>query len=61
MTKTDFDRAMRALAKELKEIVSSYFSPVRVAVKGMKWAVGRTWRYLHSVSKPISELPPKGR
>jgi hypothetical protein len=61
MTKIDFDHAMRALAKELKEIVSSYFSPVRVAVNGLRWAAGRTWRCLHSVSKPISELPPKGR
>jgi hypothetical protein len=61
MTKSDIDRPLTALTAELKEIVSSYFSPVRVAINGVKWAAGRTWRYLHSANKPISELPPKGR
>jgi hypothetical protein len=61
MTKSDIGRALSALTAELKVIVSSYFSPVRVAVNGARWAASRTWRYLHSANKPISELPPKGR
>ena len=61
MTKSDTGRALRAFTAELKEIVSSYFSPVRVAFNGAKWAIGRTWRYLHSANKPISELSPKDR
>jgi hypothetical protein len=61
MTKSDIGRALRALTAELNEIVSSYFSPVRVAVNGASWAASRMWRYLHSANKPISELSPKDR
>jgi hypothetical protein len=54
MTKNDIGRALKTLAAELHEIVSSYFAPVRVAVNGVRWLIG-----LHD--KTSSEIPSKLR
>jgi hypothetical protein len=55
MPNAHFDRVLRVLTTELKEIVSSYFSPVTAVVKGDKRMVEPGSRHPYAVGKSNSE------
>jgi hypothetical protein len=57
MTRSDFDRALRVVGAELRDIVVSYFSPVTAAVKGIRWSVERVSRHFHSTGGSTSGKP----
>jgi hypothetical protein len=58
MTRINFDRVQKRLISELKEIVTSYFSPITAAVKGVRWLLEQTSRHFRATGESISEKPP---
>ena len=61
MTRSDIDRAMRYLTKEVRESVVSYFSPVRAVIREMRKAVERASRQSDTPGESISDKPTTRR
>jgi hypothetical protein len=55
VTESNIDRAVRVLTAEVKEIVSSYFSPVRGVVEDVKRSVEQASRHSPSTDRSISD------
>ena len=58
MTRSNIDRAMKVLTAEVKEIVASYFSPVRAVMKDMRRSVEQATRHSESAGESDCEKPP---
>lgn len=61
MTERYVDRALRDFTAELKEIVASYFSPVRIILRGVRRVAELMSRHFHVTNGTMSERPPSGR